>query len=136
MHVASPSPVRACAGQNNLTIFATIVSVTGSPSPAINGTVAVRARSTSDRANNLPGTLLGTVVIGTCSQPSYTNAPPNGCFGTIPLPGTLSADTYTFVGQYSGARPRHACLLLHARGRRVDVASGSALTLTLTAPRP
>ena len=98
---------RRCAGQNNMTIYATVVSGSNSASPAINGTVAVRALSTSDRANNLPGTLLGTVVIGTCSAPGYPNSPPNGCYGTIPLPGTLSADTYTFQGQYSGKRPRH-----------------------------
>ena len=77
-------------------------------SPAINGTVTVRARSTSDRANGLPGTLLGTVVINTCGTASYPSAPSNGCYGTIALPGTLSADTYLFTASYSGTHSRSA----------------------------
>jgi hypothetical protein len=57
----------------------------------------------------LPGTLLGTVVIGTCSAPPYTSTPgppSDGCYGKIALPPTLNADTYTFIAYYSGARPR------------------------------
>ena len=72
----------------------------------------MRARSTSDRANNLPGTLLGTAVIVNCvvDDDGGAAAPypgsPGGCWGVITLPPTLSADTYTFVGQYSGMCPR------------------------------
>ena len=99
-----------CAGQSNQTIYATVVSDTNMQTPAINGTVTVRARSTSDRANGLPGTLLGTVVINNCSTASYPGAPSNGCFGKIPLPATLSADTYLFTASYSGTQPPHPLL--------------------------
>ena len=108
VHSLAPTSARH-AGQNNQTIYVTVASITNSASPAINGTVAVRALSTSDRANNLPGTLLGTVIINTCEAADYPNSPSNGCYGSILLPATLSADIYTFVGQYSGAQPCWPC---------------------------